>query len=97
MEPGVHLAPLAGTINGVYPLILGINSVEVPVCAGSVSDTESRIRSPCSKVVSVSVKFEPLEEVHPVPAEGEFKSFWGVKPDQVSHRPFGWILKFRPT
>jgi hypothetical protein len=79
--------------------VLPISTLKsVPVRAGSASVIVSKKKRPESGKVVVMVKFkcEPSEEVHPVPAEGELKLLWTVRPVHGLHLPFKGTVKPLP-
>ena len=92
----VQNAPTAEKLPGVVLPISKLKSV--PVSAGSVSVIASKKKKPESGKVVVIVKLrcEPSDEVHPVPAEGEFVLPWTVRPVQDLHRPFRGMVNPLP-
>jgi hypothetical protein len=91
----VQNAPTAEKLPGVLPIS---TLKSVPVSAGNASVIVSKKKRPESGKVVVIVKLrcEPSDEVHPVPAEGEFVLLWTVRPVHGSHFPFGGMVKRLP-
>jgi hypothetical protein len=94
LEAGVHFAPTVAADTGDPPSKV---SVSVPVWAGSAKEISSKMTMPDSMVVTVKEKFDPSDEVQPVPVEGEFVLLCGVKPVQGLHLPLEGTTNPRPT
>jgi hypothetical protein len=95
LEVGLHFVPTAAA-ETVDPTP-SIDSVSVPVWAGSANEISSKMTMPFSMVVIAKEKLDPSDEVQPVPVEGEFVLFCGVKPVHGLHLPLGGTTNPRPT
>ena len=82
LDFGVHFAP--STVAEAEPVPSKVSS-SVPVCAGSAIEIESKKTWPDCIVVTAKERFDPSEEVHAVPEDGEFELPDGVKPIHGLH------------